>query len=202
MNEFVNSKVFWNNKYLQQQDKWDLNNPTPQFINWSNQNKNKLKILIPGCGKGHDAIYLSTKGHDVTCIDFSSVALQYLKEKSKNIPNIKLNIIEDDFFNLKDDYNNSFDIILEYTFFCAINPSLRSNYFKICNKLLKDKGRLVGIFFPIRKSNIDSSPPYVVNYKDELINAKTLFKTLIVKKNLLSVAPRKDNEIFFEMLKI
>ena len=64
INDF-NYPKYWDNKYINNEDQWDLNQPTPIFINWSKTLKNKKKILIPGAGKGHDAIYLAQKGHDV-----------------------------------------------------------------------------------------------------------------------------------------
>ena len=80
----INKSFFWNQKYTNNQDKWDLNKPTPilknRFISFDTNNK--LKICIPGCGKGHDALYLASIGHEVYAIDFSSNALS---EKGKQV---------------------------------------------------------------------------------------------------------------------
>ena len=80
----INKSFFWNQKYTNNQDKWDLNKPTPILKNRSISfdTNNKLKICIPGCGKGHDALYLASIGHDVYAIDFSSNALTYLKDNN------------------------------------------------------------------------------------------------------------------------
>jgi len=52
----------------------------------------------------------------------------------------------------------SFDLIIEQTFFCAIHPSLRSQYVVKTNQLLLPKGRLVGLLFnvPLHKDR----PPF------------------------------------------
>ena len=56
--ENVNNSLFWNNKYLKNEFKWDLGSPTPIFKNWSQNipNKSNVKICIPGCGRVHDAL--------------------------------------------------------------------------------------------------------------------------------------------------
>ena len=38
-----------------------------------------------------------------------------------------------------------FDYILEYTFYCAILPERRNEYINQCYKLLKNKGKIIGI---------------------------------------------------------
>ena len=58
--------------------------------------------------------------------------------KAKEL-NLKINTICEDFFQLRD-YYGQMDIILEYTFFCAINPQLRLKYINETFKLLKEDG--------------------------------------------------------------
>jgi len=196
----VNKSDFWNDRYNSNQDLWDLNGPTPILKKWSlSTNINKpLKICIPGCGKGHDALYLASKGHDVFAIDFSSKAINYIKDK--NIyPN--LHIIEKDFFNLTEDFYNFFDVIFEYTFFCAINISKRSEYVKMCNKLLKSSGTFLGIIFPINKLNSENSPPFKVdlNKFEDLFSKYFLLNSK--EYSDLSIKARKKNEIVYSYIK-
>ena len=71
--------------------------------------------------------------HDVYAIDFSDEAIKYLNSKSKEL-NIKVYSICKDFFNLSK-YYGKMDVILEYAFFCAINPKLRFKYIEETFKL-------------------------------------------------------------------
>lgn len=196
----INTPSFWNNKYNSNQDAWDLKSTTPIFKNWSSKlNKNKPQtICIPGCGKGYDALYLASKGHNVYAIDFSSSALSYLK---RNNIYSNLTIIQSDFFNLSDEYFNYFDIIIEYTFFCAIDISKRSNYVNISKKILKSGGSFVGIIFPINYIHKDDGPPFKV---DMDIFEHLFSQDFILKKkeyNNLSIKSRKNNEIFYHYVK-
>ena len=138
-------ETFWNNKYINNEDKWDIGKPTPKFIEWNKSLTSKLNILIPGCGKGHDVFYLSKFKHNIYALDFSTYAINYIKSIADK-ESLSINIIKDNFFNINTCYHSTFDIILEYTFFCAINPVLRDDYFKISHKLLKPNGKIVGLF--------------------------------------------------------
>ena len=196
----ASAPLFWNNKYNLNEDKWDINAPTPIFKEWSfSLNTSKpLNICIPGCGKGHDAIFFASIGHNVCAIDFSSSAINYLKNKNvyKN-----LTILEMDFFKISEKYYNTFDVIIEYTFFCAFNPCYRKKYVSICKKLLKKRGKFIGVIFPIFKTKNKNGPPFII----DLDKFEELFvhDFHLIKKGIsdLSIKPRKDNEIFYEYMK-
>jgi methyl halide transferase len=52
-------KDFWNNKYIENNTGWDLENVSPPIAAYFDQVENKaLKILIPGAGNSHEAEYL------------------------------------------------------------------------------------------------------------------------------------------------
>ena len=190
---------FWNQKYINNDAQWDIGSPTPIFIDWSKTLPSRKKILIPGAGRGHDALYLGQKNHDVYAIDFSSEAIQYLKSKSKEL-DIKVNAICEDFFNLSK-YYGTMDIILEYTFFCAINPKLRMKYINETLKLLKDNGLFVGIFLPLDKPLSEGGPPYGINLDETIECFSEYYNVIECKKSELTIEPRFDNEVFTIMRK-
>ena len=138
----ISNPTFWNDLYEKKKDKWNLNSPTPPFVEWENNNKsnNNLNICIPGCGTSEDVIYFANAGYNVYAFDFSKYATDYLINKTKNL-NLNINIINVDFFTIQYKYKDFFDIILEYTFFCAIYPDRRKKYIEVCSKILKNNGR-------------------------------------------------------------
>ena len=194
--------LFWNNLYSNNLDGWSLNSPTPIFVNWESKlkltNKN-INICIPGCGEGYDAIYFAQKGYNVVAIDFSDLAINKLSKMCKE-KKIEINILKEDFFNIDQSYYNSFDFIIEYTFYCAIVPSKRKSYVNQCHRLLKNNGKIIGILFPFTQRKEDG-PPFRVSH-NELEN-KFTDKFVIIEKNFdsLSVNPRKNNEMFYELIK-
>jgi len=155
--------------------------------------------LIPGAGKGHDAIYLSKSGHSVTAVDISNEATDYLSKKIDSL-NIKLKIINKNIFDLKEQYGK-YDIILEYTCFCAIDPKYREKYISTMYRLLKDKGKFVGLLFPVNKVQNINGPPFLVNIEEITNSFSKYFKIVNLKKSKYSIKERENNEIFIEMIK-
>ena len=195
-NTNVNSPSFWNSKYINKEHGWDIGKPTPIFKKWSSKYKSpeNINICIPGCGYGHDAIYLANAGFNVYAFDFSKDAINYLNSKINKQINLKTFCT--DFFKISDDFLHTFDFILEYTFYCAISPSRRQEYIDKCHGLLKDKGKIISIMLQIERNNKSQGPPFQVT-KDELtLNFKNKFKIIKMEKNKLSIAPRKDIELY------
>ena len=74
-----------------------------------------------------------------------------------------------DIFELPKLFNQSFDIVLEYTCFCAIDPARRKDYIEMVNHILKPEGELVGLLFPIDKDPNDDGPPFGVDLNATMI---------------------------------
>jgi len=197
LNEY--DSEFWNNKYLNNEHRWDIGKNTPFFIEQEKSFKNNSKIMIPGCGLGHDAIYFAQKKHFVDAVDFSMFAIDHINKISKNL-NIAINAINDNFFTLDDFYNDKYDYIVEYTFFCAINPIERYKYAKKCYDLLKVGGALKGIFLPLNAETA-SNPPFHVSLEEINKLFGKLFYINEINYNISSVSKRVDNEVFIEMIK-
>lgn len=190
---------YWDIKYILNESKWDIGEPTPIFVDWFQKNKQIKKILIPGAGKGHDAFFLARLGHEVYALDFSKHATDFMREKAKKY-NIDINIINNDFFDIKK-YYGYFDMILEYTFFCAIPPSRRTEYIKTVFNLLNNNGSLVGILLPINKSLDEEGPPFGINLSKTLDMFLEYFKIIDCYESPLSIEPRLENEKFVYMKK-
>ena len=128
---------FWTNRYQTGKTGWDTACVTRPLQTYFDQIKAKnLEILIPGGGNAYEAEYLFKHGFtNVNALDFSEVPLQNLKKRCPNFPSE--NLIQANFF----EHQGQYDLIVEQTFFCAINPSLRANYVKKIHALLKPKGK-------------------------------------------------------------
>jgi SAM-dependent methyltransferase len=136
-------ETYWNNQYEAKATGWDLGEVSPPLKAYIDQLANKeVRILIPGCGNTYEADYLLKQGFtNITVIDIAPALVDQLKEKYRNNSNIK--IILGNFFK----HEGKYDLILEQTFFCAINPPLRKDYIAKMNELLAENGKLVGVLF-------------------------------------------------------
>ena len=181
---------FWSERYNSGEIGWDIGYVSTPLKEYIDQLTNKnLKILIPGGGNSYEAEYLFKKGfRNVFVVDISSKPLKNLKERVPSFPTE--NLLHKDFFALEE----TFDLILEQTFFCALDPSLRQKYVDKMESLLKPNGRLVGLLFNIPLNN--DKPPFggnEVEYRS-LFSEKFKIDTMETAHN--SIPARQGNELF------
>ncbi|MDX1828114.1 MAG: methyltransferase domain-containing protein [Lutibacter sp.] len=184
-------KTYWENKYLNNKTGWDIGYISTPIKEYTNQLKNKnISILIPGAGNGHEVEYLYHQGFkNITVIDIAEIPLKNLAEKIPDFP--KENLINQDFF----DHNNTYDLIIEQTFFCALDPHFRSNYVTKMKSLLKKGGKLVGLLFDFELTN--EGPPFGGSKDEYLTLFSKLFNIKTLEKSHNSIKPRKEREFFF-----
>ncbi|WGH77086.1 methyltransferase domain-containing protein [Tenacibaculum tangerinum] len=188
------SEEFWNNKYLTNKTGWDLGAISNPLKEYSNQLADKnLKILIPGGGNSYEAEYLWNKGFkDVFVVDIASAPLQRIQNRVPNFP--KENLIHANFFELQ----GTFDLIIEQTFFCAIDPKLRQTYAQKAHQLLRDKGKLVGLLFD---AVLNKDHPPFGGSKEEYEKYFTPYFTGSMQPCYNSSEGRKGMELFVNMIK-
>lgn len=185
----------WDNRYLQNDIGWDLGEVSTPLKNYFDQLENKdCKILIPGGGNSYEAEYLFNLGFkNVHVIDLSKTALENIKKRVPNFPTSQL--ILGDFFELTD----SFDLIIEQTFFCAIDPKLRTSYVLKMIELLKENGKLVGVLFDVPL--FTNRPPFGGSKQEYVIYFKNDFLIKTMEKCYNSIKSRQGRELFISLVK-
>ena len=153
----VEREHYWSEIYRKEESPgWNLNEPAEALKDMLPRLKlTRSRVLVLGCGEGHDAAYFASMGHIVTAVDISPEAISRAKAKYSEYQNLQF--VEADLFKLPESYNNSFDIIFEHTCYCAINPTLRKSLVRAWNRLLTDTGYLMGVFFAFEKRQ---GPPF------------------------------------------
>ena len=194
-NEKRLDQEYWDNQYKTNATGWDLGKVSPPIKEYIDTLENKnISILIPGCGNSHEAEYLLSKGFtNITLIDIAPTLVLNLQEKFKNYPNIK--IVLGDFFEHKGEY----DLIIEQTFFCAINPPLRTDYVAKMKELLVPGGKLVGVLFD--REFEQQGPPFggcKCQY-EPMFEKEFDFKTFELSHN--SFVKRAGTELFINLIK-
>ncbi len=185
---------YWDNRYLNHETRWDMSQASPPLKGYIGSLENKaLHILIPGCGNAYEADYLLEKGFkNVTLIDFSTVVTNGLKEKYLEKP---LQILNENFFN----HNGKYDLILEQTFFCALDPSLREKYVEKCLELLNNEGKIAGVLF--NKKFSPEEPPFIADDEEYRRLFEPSFTFLKFENCKNSVPARAGYELFIEFEK-
>ena len=185
------TKEYWENRYINQEIGWDVGEITTPLKTYIDQLENKkLRILIPGGGNSYEMEYLHQNGFEnVFVID---IAKQPLENSKKRIGTIATQyFIHDDFFNLKD----TFDLIIEQTFFCALDPILRAQYALKMKELLSENGKIIGLLFQFPLT--EKGPPFGGNISEYKNLFEPFFKIKTLETAYNSIKPRENNELFF-----
>lgn len=183
------SSEYWNERYKNSATGWDLGQVSPPIKEYVDQLKDKsIKILIPGCGNAHEAEYLHKNGFtNVHLLDFASEPLKEFKNRIPDFPESHLH--QDDFFKHQGEY----DLILEQTLFCAIDPTLRNDYVKTVKRLLVPNGKLVGVMF---NCHFEGGPPFGGNLEEYQSQFSKEFNNIKMEVCHNSITPRSGNELF------
>jgi len=186
--------AYWQNRYAQNDFSWDIGYANKVLTDYVEQNVVKnAHILIPGAGSGHEVEYLWNKGYiHVYALDYATDAKALLLSRVSNFPEDKY--LTCDFFEL----DQRFDLIIEQTFFCALNPALRPQYVDHMHRLLNKEGVLFGLLFDIDKND---GPPYGGNADEYVGLFQNKFELNVLQKCLESIAPRLGRELIFEFKK-
>jgi len=190
------SKSFWNERWETGNTGWDLGAVSPPLAHYLSLHPpaESCRILIPGCGNAYEADWLLEKGYrHITLTDIAPALCQRLAEKYRSEPDV--HVICGDFFDL----NGKFDLMLEQTFFCALQPTLREQYVDKTAALLETGGVLAGVWFSVEFPF--EGPPFGGNPNDYLKMLEKHFTIRIAEPCARSAAPRAGNEWLIEAVK-
>lgn len=152
---------------------------------WSNK---AAKVLIPGCGNAYEARALLEQGFQhITLLDIAPNLTQQLQQQLAHTPISVLNV---DFFA----HTGQYDLVLEQTFFCALDPLLRPAYVQQMHQLLVPGGILAGVLF---NRAFEGGPPFGGSQPEyeRLFSNGFHIKKMELCTN--SIAPRMGSELFF-----
>lgn len=196
----VQKAEYWSDRYQLGQTGWDLGAPTPVLLELLQAGTFPVeppeKVLVPGCGYGHDVLLLAEAGYFVTAIDFAPEPLQVLVQRvrAQGLTE-RVQEIQADLFALPEGLEGTFAAVWEYTCFCAIAPQRRTEYLERMHRLLRPGGYLVGLFFPLEGGGKEA-PPFAVSQKEvETLAAQVGFQLQVAIWPESSHPARKGREI-------
>ena len=181
----------WQRHYDEDDLGWDLGHVAPPFVDLLESNTIfPCKTLVPGCGRGHEVIFLAENGFDMTAVDYSIGAVNHLNSV---ILDRKLNIkvLNLDFFELDSTHDCLYDLLIEQTFFCAISPSQRPLYVETVSRILKKGGMIAGLFY---HTGQEGGPPFNTTRQDIIKHFSGLFEIRELTQAKNSAEKRKGKE--------
>lgn len=193
--ELYDSKKYWDLQYLDDKTGWDIGNVSPPLKNYIDQISDKsIKVLIPGAGNAYEAEYMHLAGFkNVYVLDISEFAVNNFKKRFPDFP--EEYILNCDFF----EHNSSYDLIIEQTFFCAINVNDRQKYFDKIYSLLRKDGKLVGLLFNHLFEN--EGPPFGGTPDEYLKYIGDNFQAKVFEQSYNSIKPRSGRELFINLIR-
>lgn len=187
---------YWSKRYRDENIGWDLGKVSPPLRAYIDQLQDlSTHILIPGGGNSYEAEYLYSKGFkNVFVVDLALEPLENLKTRVHDFP--EENLINQDFF----EFEGSYDLILEQTFFCALPVEQRQEYVTKTNSILSPHGKVAGLLF-----NTDfpkEGPPFGGNKEEYCELFRSVFEIAVLEACYNSIPPRQGTELFFIFKKI
>jgi SAM-dependent methyltransferase len=171
---------FWRARYQTGQTGWDLGAPSPNVQRLVRENLAPgASIIIPGCGRGHDARALAKAGYRVTAMDLAPEAVAEARAAAER-EGVEVDWVVGNLFDRREEWHGTFDAWVELTCYCAIDPELRPGYVEQAHRWLKQGGIVASVIF----INLpEGGPPF--NSTQESIEA-TFGKRFKVERSRLS----------------
>ena len=150
----------WNAAYEGGDTPWDKGYASPPLIEFLKLQSISGRVLVPGCGAGHDVRALAAESVQVVGLDIAPRGI----DKAETFPVSYDERYElGDFLNLGKQYHHAFDWIVEHTCLCAIDPSEREAYARSVVQALKPDGKYLAIFFREVSDYQGNGPPHPIS---------------------------------------
>lgn len=190
------NECFWSSRYQNGFTGWDIGYPSPPLYQYLCQLHTKsLSILVPGAGNAYEIAEAWNLGFlNIHLLDISHLPIIKFLEKNRSFP--KNQVFHQDFF----EHQGSYDLILEQTFFCALDPRLRHKYVVKMHELLRPGGRLVGVLFD-RIFNFEG-PPFGGNQQEYQAYFESYFSLETFEPCYNSIPERAGSELFINLRKL
>jgi cyclopropane fatty-acyl-phospholipid synthase-like methyltransferase len=190
-----NLPEYWESMYKSKKDVWDQGKVSPvlqEFFKHPSCPKSG-RVLVPGAGRGYDALAWAEKGHETVAVDFSQTAFSALSALSDK--HRKLSVLNIDLFELSPKSTEPFEVIYEYCCFNSIHPGRRDEYFEVWDKMLTPDGVVIAIFYPLIKSTSLDGPPHPTSEGELMARLDGVFdlaERIIPKKSAKDRAGKEE----------
>jgi len=134
----------WNQRYVEGDTPWDKGAAHPVLGEMLTHGALSGRVLVPGCGTGHDVRALARRGLEVVGLDVAPLALE---RAAAHAAAGGETYVLGDLFDLPAELRGAFDGVFEHTCFCAIDPAWRANYVTAVASALHPGGRLLAVFY-------------------------------------------------------
>lgn len=153
-------RAFWEDRFLEGSTPWELGEPSRTAFEALKRAEAPAggTVIVPGCGRGEDALQLAREGYEVSAVDWAETAVNEVRVRARR-EELPMEALCSSAWEIPGTWESTFDVWFEHTFFCAIDPSERERYVEQVLRMLKEDGQLVGAFFVTKDPNQRSLQP-------------------------------------------
>jgi len=144
----VSEAAYWETAYGEARDGWELGKATPPIVRALRSLPPGESALVMGCGRGHEARAAAAAGWGrVVGVDFAESARREAERLTGAELASRLEWRTQDLFDLRRTDAGAFDLVIEHTSFCAIDPARRAEWMAVVRSVLAPGGKLLGLFY-------------------------------------------------------
>jgi len=108
------------------------------------------RVVVPGCGRGHDLRVFAALGYRVVGVDVVPQAVREARRLLRlNGVTSDVEVLCRDVLGLESAHHEAYSLAYDYTCFCALPHVLRGTYGRIIAGLLRPGGVLLHLAFPM-----------------------------------------------------
>lgn len=142
----VSDPRYWEAAYREGRDGWELGEAAPPLDRALRGLSPFADAAVLGCGRGHEVRLLAALGWGrVVGVDFARAALD--DARARTDPGLPVEWLHDDVLALGTDHADAFDLVVEHTCYCAIDPATRDAWAGSVAGTLRRGGVLVALFY-------------------------------------------------------
>lgn len=150
---------YWERAYREGRTGWELGEPAPPLSRALRTLPIRSDAVVLGCGRGHEVRLLASLGWPrVVGVDFAESALAEARAQSEAVAGAPaIEWLHDDVLALGSDRPGAFDLVVEHTCYCAIDPATRDAWAGSVAGTLRRSGVLVALFYTHARAG---GPPF------------------------------------------
>lgn len=144
----------------QEEIPWNIEDPPEALVELVEAGEvQRCKTLDLGCGTGNYAIYLASKGFDVTGVDICPTAIRIAEENAKK-KGVKCRFTVADLLGDLKEVEGIFDFAFDWELLHHMLPEQREKYVWNVHRKLNSKGRYLSVCFSEKDPQFGGSGKY------------------------------------------
>ncbi len=156
---------FWQQRFELGQMPWDRGAPHPQLQAWLDAGLLRAgqRVLVPGCGSGHELLALARHGLRPRGLDYTPAAVALARQRLQDAA-LQADVEQADVLQWRPVQQEPPDVVYEQTCLCALHPDHWQDYAAQLARWLPPGGWLLALFMQARRESASQGqvegPPY------------------------------------------